>query len=280
MDWAKGCYDIANSIRLYTDADELYEYGLPKFTDFLKIINSGYIPSERQINAFKYMYPKMPKDTEFEKLCSVINKCTIYKDASENLLNFAVEKFDDKNLDLYLNFALSEDKSDVDDIKIKRVSHLIQSGMNDYTALSIVFKNMGKYINNEEPWAVITEVMERTSINNSGYLTSIINTVTDNEGCVNREALEKLLRVYETALKSKETLRIGNNELTNEDIAELILIILKNTKYLIIIREKTFVYSFGNKIDEVEYYIEDLFGDVMLINVQPLFGNYKSDSSF
>ena len=159
-------------------------------------------------------------------------------------MNFAVEKFDDKNLDLYLNFALSEDKSDVDDIKIKRVSHLIQSGMNDYTALSIVFKNMGKYINNEEPWAVITEVMERTSINNSGYLTSIINTVTDNEGCVNREALEKLLRVYETALKSKETLRIGNNELTNEDIAELILIILKNTKYLIIIREKNFCLFF------------------------------------
>lgn len=267
----KGCYDIANSIRLYTDADELYEYGLPKFTDFLKIINSGYIPSERQINAFKYMYPKMPKDTEFEKLCSVINKCTIYKDASENLLNFAVEKFDDKNLDLYLNFALSEDKSDVDDIKIKRVSHLIQSGMNDYTALSIVFKNMGKYINNEEPWAVITEVMERTSINNSGYLTSIINTVTDNEGCVNREALEKLLRVYETALKSKETLRIGNNELTNEDIAELIFDNPEKTlNTLSLLGEKTFVYSFGNKIDEVEYYIEDLFGDVMLINVQPL----------
>lgn len=258
----KGCYDVANSVQFYTDADELYEHGLPEFTNFLQMINSGYAPSDRQMNAFKYMYPRMPKDSEMKTLCSIINRCTRYKDASENLLDFAIENFEDENLNLYLSFGLANDESEIDEIKMKRVKRLIQTGMNEYDSLYFTFRDMKNYNNFEEPWELLAELNERLDTDNAGYKTAIVQNVTNSKGHVNRESLEKLLRVHGIALKSKEILRLGNEDLTNEDIDRLIFDnVSKTLNTLNLLGEKTFVYSFKNKIDEVEYYIEDLFGD-------------------
>lgn len=276
----KGSYDIANSIQYYLDADFLYEQGLPEFTDFLRQINGGYMPSVRQINAFKYMYPRLPKDTEIKKLCKVINNCARDKDASENLLDFAIENFNDKNLNLYLSFGLQNDKSDIDVIKMKRVKRLIQTGMKEYDALYFTFREMKTYNDFEEPWEVLAELNERLDTNNAGYKIAIVQVLTDKEGHVDRESLEKLLKIHRIALNSKETLRVGQDELTNEDIDRLIFgNVRKTLNTLNLLGEKTFVYSFKNKIDEVEYYIEDLFGNTSSVYFEPLLAIINPENS-
>ena len=273
----KGAYDISNSINYHSDADELYEHGLAEMTSVLKRINGGYFPSDTQVSTFKYLYLRLPKDAESEKLYSIVRK---KGNPSENLLNFIVENFEDSNLDVYLSLGLTKDKSDIDERSIKNLKLLVNSGMTDWTTLYAVLEEMEKYKDSDEPWELLIELNNKTKINNAGYKTSIVQTVTDNEGKVDRIAFEKLLRVYEAALNNKETLRVGNEELTDEDIDEVFFYYPKKTlNTLDLLGEKTFVHSFINKIDEVEYYI-DLFGDIELKNLEPLLKVVNPTRSF
>ena len=266
----KGCYDVANSVSYYPDADELYEAGLLDFSDFLRRINNGYSPAKVQIDVFKYLFKKISTEINIGELCQITNKCIKQGVISNKILDFVGDNIDDKNINLYVSLCCTEDNKDIDNVKLARAKRLVETGMTDYTSVYTVFKAMRAYNDYEEPWNVLIELNTRINCN-AGFKAAIIQSITDSEGNVNRESLEKLLAIYNIALKNKETLREGNDEITNEDIDRLIFDNpAKTLNTLEILGEKTFVYSFKNKIDEVEYYINELFGDIIAEELQPL----------
>lgn len=95
---------------------------------------------------------------------------------------------------------------------------------------------------------------------------------------INHKESRELLRLWETTIKNKDALQIGREEISDEDINTLLFEDIDNTLNMVnLVGEKAFFYSFKDKYDMVEFYIETLGGNPPPDSVIQIFNPENSE---
>lgn len=239
----------------------------PKFADILGTNNRYHtgVLDKKIPNAFIELYEKYSDKYSPEFLLDVLNNCkkSTTREFKHQKFRYAKDHLEEKDFDFCLDLIRPKDKDtdtdyyDTDVINIEFAKKLIEAGL-DKKLIKDAFKQRNCFFKDTMPVELKSEWCKKAlELKKKGITQNYIFQILNAD--FNDEQIEKLADIRSEAIKRRDILSGAGIELSDENIDEVFLKSPEMTlNTLNTVGKDTLLYSFSQKIDNVENYIETI----------------------
>lgn len=262
-----------NKSDAYSEAMKMFHTLKPsdrsKFADLLRTnenFNTGFL-DKKIPDAFIELYEKYSDKYSLELLFDVLNNCkqSTTREFKHQKFRYAKDHLEEKDLDFSLDLIRLKDKDtdtdtdyyDTDVINIEFAKKLLEAGF-DKKLIKDAFKHRNSFFKDTMPVEQKNKCCQKMiELNEKGITQNYIFQILNAD--FNDEQIEKLADIRSEAIKRRDILSGAGIELSDKNIDEVFLKSPEMTlNTLNTVGKDTLLYSFSQKIDNVENYIETI----------------------